>query len=171
MIVAGLRLVRAAAAVLLLAALPLGAASACDFAHAPSSRWSLEREDGVAWLVTPCGDRFYSLGVNILDGGAPERKRDGKIWYSWKAFDPNLADWVAETRRRLEQWGFNSAGGWSLPPAQLHLPEVIDLELGRLAKFHWFDPFDPGMPARMDALAKKLVAPLTAGPILPSSIR
>jgi hypothetical protein len=156
--------VRAFLLIALIAALPLGAAAACDFAHAPSSRWSLEREEGVAWLVTPCGDRFYSLGVNILDGGALERKRDGKIWYSWTAFDPSLAAWVAETRKRLERWGFNSAGGWSLPPQQLHLPEVIDLELGRLAQFHWFDPFAPDMPARMDALARKLVAPYRGSP-------
>ena len=30
-----------------------------------------------------------------------EREKGGKIWYSWKAFAPTLADWTAETRRRL----------------------------------------------------------------------
>jgi len=43
-------------------------ARACDFDHAPSSRWSLAAESGVWWLKTPCDERFYSLGVNILDG-------------------------------------------------------------------------------------------------------
>src|SRR6185312_14173513 len=41
---------------------------------------------------------------------------------------------------------------------------VINLELGRLAKFHWFDPFDPNMPARMDAEARKLTAPYRHSP-------
>jgi hypothetical protein len=149
---------------LLLAALPLPAACACDFAHAPSSRWSLVRENEVAWLKTPCGERFYSLGVNILDGGYPERTGDGKVWYSWKAFAPTLGDWIAETRGRLQHWGFNSAGGWSLNPAELQLPAVIDLELGRQAKFHWFDPFAPDMQERMTALAQKLVAPFRGSP-------
>lgn len=144
----------------LVAALPIGRASACtDLADAVSTRWSLASEDGVSWLVTPCGQRFFSLGVNALDGGYAERSRDGKTWYSWTAFDPTRAQWVDATRRRLEAWGFNSAGGWSLPPQVLRLPTIIDLELGRRAKFHWFDPFAPATEARMMALARELVAP------------
>ncbi len=139
-------------------------AFACDFEHAPSSRWSLATEAGVSWLKTPCGDRFYSLGVNILDGGYPERVKDEKVWYSWKAFAPDLAHWVDETRGRLAAWGFNTAGGWSLSPQSQKLPAVIDLELGRHAKFHWFDPFAPDMGARMAAVARELVAPYRGSP-------
>ncbi|HEX3952251.1 MAG TPA: hypothetical protein VHW90_01675, partial [Stellaceae bacterium] len=140
------------------------AALACDLDHAPSSRWSVAREHGVAWLRTPCGDRFYSLGVNALDGGYPQRERDGKVYYSWKAFAPDLAAWIAQTRRRLAEWGFNSAGGWSVPPEKLRLPSVIDLELGRAAKFHWFDPFSPATEQRMMALARDLTAPYRGSP-------
>jgi len=131
---------------------------------APSSRWSLAREDRVAWLVTPCGDRFFSLGVNVLDGGYPQREKDGKIWYSWKAFAPTLADWTVQTRRRLLSWGFNSAGGWALAPETLKLPRIVNLELGRLARFHWFDPFDPATERRMNELARTLVAPYRRSP-------
>jgi hypothetical protein len=142
-----------------------GNAWACaDFAAAPSTRWSLTTDGGVSWLVTPCGDRFFSLGVNVLDGGYPDRESDGKIWYSWKAFTPTLADWTAETRRRLFSWGFNSAGGWALPPELLKLPTIINLELGRLARFHWFDPFAPETETRMNALARELVAPYRESP-------
>jgi hypothetical protein len=142
-----------------------GKAWACtDYAAAPSNRWSLAREGGVAWLVTPCGDRFFSLGVNVLDGGYPEREKDGKTWYSWKAFAPTLADWAAQTRGRLFAWGFNSAGGWALPPATLKLPTIINLELGRRARFHWFDPFDPATEQRMNELARTLVAPYLGSP-------
>jgi hypothetical protein len=151
-------------AALLGATLVSQAARACDFDHAPSSRWSLAAENGVWWLKTPCGDRFYSLGVNILDGGYPERAKDGKVYYSWTAFAPDIPDWVAQTRARLRRWGFNSAGGWSLPPQQLHLPAVIDLELGRHAKFHWFDPFAPETEERMAALARTAVAPYRGSP-------
>ena len=148
----------------LLVALPVFGAGACDLENAPSSRWSLMREHGVAWLKTPCGERFYSLGVNILDGGYDEREQDGKVHYSWKAFAPSLAEWIAETRHRLSEWGFNSAGGWSLPPQQLRLPTVINLELGRHAKFHWFDPFAPDMAERMTVTAREAVAPYRGSP-------
>lgn len=149
------------AAAVAIAALP---AQACDFATAPSSRWSLEKEGEVSWLLTPCGDRFFSLGVNVLDGGYPDREKAGKTWYSWKAFAPTLADWIADTRRRLVSWGFNSAGGWALPPDRLELPTVVNLELGRRARFHWFDPFDPDTEKRMNALARELVAPYRGSP-------
>jgi hypothetical protein len=153
------------AATALAAVSPVCSAWACtDFAAAPSSRWSLTAEGGAWWLVTPCGDRFFSLGVNVLDGGYADRERGGKVWYSWKSFAPSLADWTAETRRRLFSWGFNSAGGWALPPEELKLPTVVNLELGRRARFHWFDPFDPETEIRMNELARKLVAPYRESP-------
>jgi hypothetical protein len=150
----------------LVGALPLAAARACDFGHAPSSRWSLAAENGVRWLKTPCGDRFYSLGVNVLDGGNGEREKIGKAYsgYRWEAFAPTLGDWATMTQERLRDWGFNSAGAWSLPPNSLPVPQVIDLELGREAKFHWFDPFAPEVEGRMNALARALVAPYRGSP-------
>jgi hypothetical protein len=151
---------RALALAAVVAALPFGRASACtDLAAARSTRWSLATEHGVSWLVTPCGQRFLTLGVNALDGGYPYREKNGKVYYSWIAFAPDRAQWVDTTRRRLAAWGFNSAGGWGLPPQTLRLPTIIDLELGRQARFHWFDPFAPETETRMMALARKLVAP------------
>jgi hypothetical protein len=142
------------------------AALACDLDSTPSSRWTLVRERGVAWLKTPCGSPFYSLGVNVLDGGNGEHAKLGNAYtgYDWEKFAPILSAWIDSTRNRLTSWGFNSAGGWSLPPQQLRLPSVIDLELGRNAKFHWFDPFAPEMESRMAALARELVAPYHGSP-------
>jgi hypothetical protein len=149
------------------AALPAGGSFACaDFAAAPSTRWSLTTENGASWLVTPCGERFFSLGVNVLDGGNFEREKVGKVYagYSWERFAPTLPDWAAATRRRLVSWGFNSAGGWALAPQVLELPTVINLELGRLARFHWFDPFSAETEQRMNALADALVSPYRDSP-------
>ena len=154
-----------ALAAALATAAPFGRAVACtDIADAPTTRWSLAAENGVSWLVTPCGKRFLSFGVNVLDAGYPYREKTGKIYYSWTAFAPSRSAWIEETRRRLGEWGFNSAGGWSLPPQVLHLPTIIDLELGRRAKFHWFDPFAPETEAQMNELARELVVPYRNSP-------
>lgn len=139
-------------------------ANACELASASSSRWSIVNDHGVDWLKTPCGERFYSLGVNTLDGGYDWREKDNKSWYSWKAFDPTIESWVARTRQRVTDWGFNTAGGWSLSPDRLPMPMIANLELGRRAKFHWFDPFDPATGERMMALARELVAPYKGSP-------
>jgi hypothetical protein len=146
------------------AALIAAPALACDLATAPTTRWSIATDHGVDWLKTPCGERFYSLGVNTLDAGYDWREKDNKVWYSWRAFEPAIDSWVARAQRRLAEWGFNTAGGWSLPPTQLKMPMIVNLELGRLAKFHWFDPFDPATARRMMDLAPKLVAPYKNSP-------
>jgi len=138
--------------VFLLGALP---ARACDLDHAPTTRWSIVRHGAISSLVTPCGDSFYSTGVNVLDGGITAGYLD-RPHYDWRNSFASLDDWIAQTKQRLADWGFNSAGAWSLPPKQLKLPSVINLELGRLARFHWFDPFDPAAEQRMFEQAKLL---------------
>ncbi|HMK67832.1 MAG TPA: hypothetical protein VK433_04740 [Stellaceae bacterium] len=156
---------RGALAFAALLLLPLGGgALACDFEQAPSARWSTARDaDGTQWLVTPCGDRFFSIGVNVVDGGASGAKLQ-RPHYDWQQVAPSLEAWIAAARERLLGWGFNSAGAWSLAPQQLRLPTVIDLEFGRNARFHWFDPFDPAMPARMRETAERLTAPYRGTP-------
>ncbi len=146
-------------AALAIAALAAAPAMGCDLATADNDRWSLTHEGGVAWLVSPCGEDFFSAGVNALDGGKPDRVANDRVWYSWTAFAPTIEAWMDETRERLGQWGFNSAGAWSLPPSELAMPEIANLELGRLARFHWFDPFDPATETAMMEKAEALVQP------------
>ncbi|HLJ62794.1 MAG TPA: hypothetical protein VKT70_01720 [Stellaceae bacterium] len=151
----------AALAFMLLAA---GGTRACDLANAPSTRWSMEVGGAVKWLVTPCGDRFFSLGVNVIDGGASSVGVLDHPHYDWRRFAPSRAGWLDEMRTRLSAWGFNSAGAWSLPPQETRLPSVINLELGRIARFHWFDPFEEASAAHLDSQAKTLVAPFRHSP-------
>jgi hypothetical protein len=160
-----MRLRRRAAAPFLAAAIFLGGGSAraCDLDHVASTRWSLTRAHGASFLVTPCGQKFFSIGVNVVDGGISGARLE-RPHYDWHSSAGTLAEWIRKTRERLHEWGFNSAGAWSLPPQELKLPSVINLELGRLSRFHWFDPFDPAMPARMDAEAEKLTAPYRHSP-------
>lgn len=146
----------------LLVASPAGACT--DFAHAPSTRWTIAADGDRRWLVTPCGDRFFSLGVNVVTGGSPARRYLGREDYYWALFQPDFDSWVAATRARLRRWGFNTAGGWSLDSSRLALPFIPNLELGRQARFHWTDPFSPEAEARLRATAAVLVAPYRGNP-------
>jgi hypothetical protein len=155
-----------AAMLLLLALLAFPATTqAChDFSKAPHARWSTESRQGVQWLVTPCGEPFFSTGVNVVDGGAKARQLKGRIHYYWGSFQPDLQSWAAVTRQRLHNWGFNTAGAWSLPPRLLKMPTVIDLALGKRLLFLWTDPFDPQNVERMRRTVRKAVAPFRGDP-------
>ena len=128
-----------------------------QLASAPHSQWQVAVDNGVFWLLTPCGERFLSLGVNVVNGGYPSRVFNDRLSYHWGTFYPDLATWAAVTRQRLLAWGFNTAGAWSVEPSTLELPFIPDLELGRESQFHWIDPFHPDMAEEMRLWAHRLV--------------
>ena len=152
-------------AVVLLAVPHTRPLKACpQLASAPHSQWKIEAHNGVSWLITPCGERFLSIGVNVLDSGYPRRSFDGRLAYHWGTFYPDLDAWRAVTRQRLLAWGFNTAGAWSLEPTKFALPFIPSLELGRTLRFLWADPFRPTMEEEMRAMAHRLVAPYKGNP-------
>ena len=134
-----------------------------DFRAAPSSRWSIAASGGAPVLLTPCGEPFFSLGVNGIDGGAalPASSRG----YRWQRFAESRAEWAATVRRRLLAWGFNTAGAWSVPPGEIGLPSTPELELGRAVQFVWTDPFDPAVEPAVRRAAAEAVAPYRGNPL------
>jgi hypothetical protein len=46
----------------------------------------------------------------------------------------------------------------------LRLPIIPDLEIGREARYHWYDPFDPAMEKELRSWAHRLVAPYKDNP-------
>lgn len=133
-------------------------------AVAGESRWGVVEDNGVWWLLTPGGERFFSVGVNVVTGGSEDREFRGRTWYSWPSFYPRFDLWLLATRVRLRDWGFNTAGGWSQHPQELKIPVTPELDLGRLSRFHWYDPFHPATGQRMAEMAKELVAPYKGSP-------
>lgn len=128
------------------------------------SRWRVELRDGVAWFLTPQGREFFSLGVNVFDGGEFVGQIRGRICYHWSRFHPSLEEWVRSAKERILGWGFNTAGAWSLGPGILRMPVTPQLDLGRTTEFHWSDPFDPSNEARLLVQARRLVAPYKGSP-------
>src|SRR6185312_13969152 len=91
-------MLRLIAATVLAAAFGSPAAFACpDLESAPSSRWSFRSEHGARFLVTPCGDSFYSIGVNVLDGEIPQQPVPGHERYDWRRYYPTIEAWRADT--------------------------------------------------------------------------
>ncbi len=125
-----------------------------------ADRWKLRTHDGVSWLITPCGERFFSIGVNSLtDISAPpltwSRERN-----SWLPPYRAPAGWARRTARQIGAWGFNTASSFS--SSNLPLPSVPDLDLGWRSRFLWADPFDPSVEDRMITQAREAVIPYKA---------
>ena len=99
----------------------------------------------------------------MLDGGIPAPCSTGRIT-TGTATTPRSTAWIGETRARLAQWGFNSAGAWSLPPQELKLPSIINLELGRNAQIPLVRSVRPGHGPDHGREGARLTAPYRATP-------
>lgn len=141
--------------VLLLALLP-------SQAHARG--WSTTEQNGVRWLVTPEGGKFFSLGVNNTSGSSNDEKAQKGQAYYWGRFYPNLEAWGQDTQARLTAWGFNTAGGWSDPSSAMSFPVIPEIDLGRNSKLHWYDIFDPSMQDTADEIAREITAKFKDNP-------
>ncbi len=119
------------------------------------------RDGGVWWLTLPGGPRFFSMGVNTVNGGDKKTRDRG---YYFENFYPDQAAWAADTQKRLYAWGFNTRGGWSDPTRAMTLPMVPEIDLGRNARLHWFDPFAPDALELTIAKARELTAPYRDNP-------
>jgi hypothetical protein len=141
----------AAIALTLFVSLAAGPAIADCGSRAGSPRcWKLASQDGVSWLITPSGDRFFSIGINTL------LPSSGTV-NIWPQIARSSDDWARGAAARVAGWGFNSAGAFSSP--NLALPSLPDLGLGWRARFHWADPFDPSVEDRIKAEAREAVRP------------
>ncbi len=142
-----------------LSILPGSAGAGCELRWDSASRWKLQASDGVSWLVNPCGERFFSIGINTLTDTSsppPPLRWD----HERSAWLPVYEAADAEARRvaaQVRAWGFNTAGSFSSP--NLPLPSLPDLDLGWRARFLWADPFDSSVEDRMIAEAKEAVTP------------
>ena len=121
--------------------------------------WSTAEINGVQWLVDPDGKPFFSKGVNIVQPFKETEKTRAGQAYCWSNFYPSLEAWREQVGNQLKGWGFNTLGGWSDPDPALGQAMTIELELGRNARFHWVDPFDPKMERSTIETAKELTAP------------
>jgi hypothetical protein len=121
--------------------------------------WTTADINGVRWLIDPEGKLFYSKGVNLVTPGKDSDKSKAGQAYCWSNFYSSLGEWGKQVEGRLRQWGFNTLGGWSDCSIDSGLPVMVDLELGRNSRFHWFDPFDPQMEQTTLRKAAELTAP------------
>jgi len=110
---------------------------------------------GVSWLITPCGDQFFSVGINgIVEN--PDVPSTENAATGWEQSVHDGPSWSERTFEQVRQWGFNTAGSFSSD--DLPLPVIPELELGWKSHFLWADPLEPSVEAQMTVAARDAVS-------------
>jgi hypothetical protein len=124
--------------------------------------------DGVWWLQSPSGKRFFSLGVNVVNIGATKTDyRAAKPEYASFLHYPTTDAWAEVTLKRLRDRHFNTIGSWSHSAFQDGpLPFTVVLSLGESAGAPWGDLFSPKTAQKFDENAKRQILPLRDNPNL-----
>ena len=141
-------------------------------APTPVPGFSIQVQDGSAWLVRPDGKRFFSLGVCCVDmGTAPHRfTQTNPSYAAWQHYATSNR-WAETTLKRLKSWGFTTLGGWSdfltlrqAPDMDMALAPV--LHIGSTAGAPWWDMWDAKVTGRMDQVAREQIMGLRDDPHL-----
>jgi hypothetical protein len=132
--------------------------------------FSIQKRDGIDWLVRPNGERFFSFGVCVVNSGVSREdyKSRNPGYAGWQHY-PDSNRWAAATLKRLNSWGFTTIGGWSdferlKPYADSNVVFTPVLHVGSAAGAPWWDMWDPKIIERMHQIARDQILPLRDDP-------
>ena len=134
--------------------------------------FSLQQEGGASWLIRPGGEKFFSLGVCVVNQGVPpERFGLTNPAYSALRCYPSSDRWAEATVERLQSWRFTTVGGWSdfstlRQCRDADVAFIPVLAIGMSCGVPWVDMWDTNVIARMHEIARKKILPLRDDPRL-----
>ena len=70
-------------------------------------------KDGKAWLVSPDGKTFLSLGVNAIGDQSYRAPNDNYYHPVKNQYQGDKKAWIKNVFKRLKKWRFNTVGCWS----------------------------------------------------------
>ena len=139
---------------------------------ATNAPFSIQQREGITWLAKPSGERFFSLGVCVVNQGA-SRDQLSATNPGYAAFQhyENSNRWAEATLKRLKTWKFTATGGWSDFPALRQCRDadvafIPVLAVGMTCGAPWWDMWDTNIIARMHQIARDQILPLRDDPRL-----
>ena len=135
-----------------------------------------EKKDGRWWLITPDGNVFLSIGVNIARFSGDTAPSLGSSPYKTNVIKKfkNEKEWRIKTVQLLDSWGFNTIGAWSdkFSDVDKKVPYIITLNLGSAGSSDWRtrsfpDVFSPDFEQKLkDSISKARHEELLRDPYL-----
>ena len=137
---------------------------------ATNAPFSIQQRGGISWLTKPNGERFFSLGVCVVNQGA-SREHFSSTNPGYAAFQhyENSNRWAEATLKRLKSWKFTTIGGWSDFPALQQCRDadvafIPVLAVGMTCGVPWRDMWDTNIIAQMHQIAREKIMPLREDP-------
>ena len=137
---------------------------------ATNAPYSVQQREGISWLTKPDGERFFSLGVSVVDQGASQQDFTAAN-PGYAAFEhyKNSNHWAETTLQRLKSWKFATIGGWSDFAALRQCRDadvafIPVLAVGMTCGAPWRDMWDTNLIARMHRVARDQILPLRDDP-------
>ena len=70
--------------------------------------YTVEKQDGRWWFITPEGAPFWSIGMNHIDSAALRYVESDGVWE--REFSNSHEQWLRAVADDLRDWGFNTIG-------------------------------------------------------------
>jgi len=140
--------------------------------EAQTAPFSIQQQGGTSWLARPDGEKFFSMGVCVVNQGV-SRDHFNPTNPPYAAFQhyANSNQWAEATLKRLQSWQFTTVGGWSDFAAlrqchDVNLAFIPVLAVGMSCGVPWVDMWDTNVIARMHQIAREKILPLRDDPHL-----
>lgn len=137
-----------------------------------AAAFSIQQKGETSWLAKPDGQKFFSMGVCVVNQGASRQHFDSEN-PPYAAFQhyQDSNQWAESTLNRLQSWRFTTVGGWSDFAAlkQHHDANVAFipvLAVGMSCGVPWLDMWDTNVIARMHQIAREQILSLRDDPRL-----
>ena len=132
---------------------------------------AIQQRDGISWLTRPDGERFFSLGVCVVNQGVSRSFNSTNPGYAAFQYYENSNAWAQATLQRLKSWNFTTVGGWSDYPAlqqcrNADVAFIPVLAVGMTCGAPWLNMWDTNIIAQMHRIARRQILPLRDDPRL-----
>ena len=134
--------------------------------------FSIQQKGQTSWLVKPDGQKFFSMGVCVVDPGlSQEHFNPTNPAYAAFQHYENSNQWAEATLKRLQSWHFTTVGGWSDFAAlkqcrDAYVAFIPVLAVGMKCGVPWLDMWDTNVIAQMHQIARDQILPLRDDPRL-----
>jgi hypothetical protein len=137
---------------------------------ATNAPFSIQQREGTSWLTKPNGERFFSLGVCVVNQGASHEDfcATNPGYAAFQHYE-NSNRWAETTLKRLKSWNFSTIGGWSDYAALRQCRDadvafIPVLAVGMSCGAPWLDMWDTNLIAQMHRVARDQILPLRDDP-------